>query len=138
MKAKHCNRCNLEKKETDYYFDKRPNRGYKTICKNCENTYKQMKRSLDWKLENQPMSLFISAFKKRFGNHENFTNEFIELYKNAIRLKSNIKNKTSNQVFILNNFVCRKCGAVQPLNLPIKLSILTKASDLFLKLHCKC
>lgn len=138
MNAKFCSKCKIQKEETDYYFDKRPNRGYKTICKDCENTLKRMKRTLDWKRENQPMSLFISAFKKRFGNHENFTDEFIQLYKNAIKLKSTVENSQSNQVFILNNFVCRKCGAVQPLDLPIKLNRLTQASDLFLKLHCKC
>lgn len=138
MNYKNCTKCKIEKTLSDFYFDKREGRGYKSICRSCENALKRMKRALDWKLENQSMSLFISAFKKRFGNHENFTDEFIELYKNAIKLKSTVENGQSNQIFILNNFVCRKCGAVQPLDLPIKLNRLTQASDLFLKLHCKC
>lgn len=136
--TKNCTKCKLEKTLTDYYFDKRQGRGFKTICKDCENIRKRMRRMIDWKRENQPTSLFISAFKKRFGNHENFTDEFIELYKNAIKLKSSLENKTSNQVFILNNFVCKKCGVVQPLDLPIKLSRLIKVSELFNKLHCEC
>lgn len=135
---KECNKCKTEKNESEYYFDKRPNRGFKSICKDCENTQKRLKRTLDWRKENQPMSLFISAFKKRFGNHENFTDEFIELYKNAIKLKASIENKQSNQIFLKNNFVCRCCGAVEPIEFPIHLSKLATASDLFLSLHKKC
>lgn len=135
---KTCSKCKVNKSTNDFYFDKRPNRGFKSICKDCENAQKRMKRTLDWRKENQPMSLFISAFKKRFGNHESFTDEFIELYRNAIKLKSTIKNKQSAQVFILKNLVCKGCGAVQPLDFPMPLSKLNKVSDLFLKLHCKC
>lgn len=135
---KFCSKCQTQKQLNDFYFDKRGGRGHKSICKNCENAYKRMKRTLDWKLNYQPMSLFISAFKKRFGNHENFTDEFIELYKNTLKLKATIDNKTSNQVFILNNFVCKKCGSVQPLDLPLKLSKLSKACELFSELHKEC
>lgn len=138
MNYKNCTKCKIEKTLSDFYFDKREGRGYKSICRSCENALKRMKRALDWKLENQSMSLFISAFKKRFGNHENFTNEFIELYRNTIKLKSAMNNKQAKVIMLQNNFVCKGCGSVQPLDSPIKLSKLAKASDLFLKLHCKC
>lgn len=135
---KICNKCTLTKDLNSFYYDKRLNRGYKSICKDCENYQKKLKRTLDWKKENQPISLFISAFKKRFGSHKNFTNEFIELYKTTIKLKSSIKNKESNPIFIKNNFVCRYCGAVEPIDFPIEMSKLIKASDIFLQLHKEC
>jgi hypothetical protein len=135
---KKCNKCLVEKPKTDFYFDKREGRGYKTICSSCENSQKRMKRKLDWKLENQPISLFISSFKKRFGNHVNFTEEFIELYKNTIKLKSAINNQQSKTVMLHNNFVCRGCGAVQPLDLPMEVKRLSEAGKLFTVLHEKC
>jgi hypothetical protein len=136
--TKLCTRCLTEKPLTDFYFDKREGRGYKSICSLCENAQKQMKRKLDWKLENQPISLFISAFRKRFGNHKNFSEEFIELYKNTIKLKSTIKNKQSKIVMIQSNFVCKGCGAVQPLDLPMEVKKLAEAGELFTRLHEKC
>ncbi len=138
MEYKKCNKCLTQKPLTDFYFDKREGRGYKTICSLCENTQKRMKRKLDWKLENQPISLFISAFRKRFGDHKNFSEEFIELYKNAIKLKSTMKNKQSKIVLLQNNFVCKGCGAVQPLDLPMEVKKLAVAGELFTGLHEKC
>lgn len=135
---KNCTKCKIEKTISDFYFDKREGRGYKSICRSCENAQKRMKRKLDWKLENQPKSLFISAFKKRFGNHENFSEEFIELYRNTIKLKSSINNKQAKTVMLQNNFVCKGCGAVQPLDLPIEVKKLAEAGELFTKLHEKC
>ena len=135
---KTCNHCKTEKLLDNFYFDKREGRGYKTICSSCENSQKRMKRKLDWKLENQPISLFISAFRKRFGDHKNFSEEFIELYKNAIKLKSTMKNKQSKIVLLQNNFVCKGCGAVQPLDLPMGVKRLSEAGKLFTVLHEKC
>lgn len=135
---KPCTRCLAEKPLTDFYFDKRQGRGYKSICSSCENAQKRMKRKLDWKLENQPISLFISAFKKRFGNHKNFSEEFIELYRNTIKLKSVINNKQAKTVMLQNNFVCKGCGAVQPLDLPMDVKKLAEAGELFTRLHKKC
>lgn len=135
---KNCTKCKIEKTISDFYFDKREGRGYKSICRSCENAQKRMKRKLDWKLENQPMSLFISAFKKRFGDHKNFSEEFIELYRNTIKLKSSINNKQAKTVMLQNNFVCKGCGAVQPLDLPIEVKKLAEAGELFTKLHEKC
>jgi hypothetical protein len=135
---KPCTKCKIEKTLNDFYFDKRPSRGYKSICKDCENLQKQMKRTIDWKLENQPISLFISAFKKRFGNHENFTNEFIEAYVNNIKLQSVIKNRQSKQVILHNNLVCYLCGKVQPLELPLSLNRLQLICSDFKQLHDKC
>jgi hypothetical protein len=135
---KPCTKCKIEKTLNDFYFDKRPSRGYKSICKDCENLQKRMKRTIYWKLENQPMSLFISAFKKRFGNHENFTNEFIEAYVNNIKLQSVIKNKQSKQVILHNNLVCYLCGKVQPLELPLSLNRLQLICSDFKQLHDKC
>jgi hypothetical protein len=135
---KPCTHCKTEKPFDDFYFDKREGRGYKSICKDCENLKKKVKRTQDWKLENQPISLFISAFRKRFGDHENFSDEFIELYRQAIKLKAQIKNKESKSVMIKNNFVCTVCGAVTPLEFPMEVKRLAKLSDLFIELHKEC
>lgn len=135
---KNCTKCKIEKTISDFYFDKREGRGYKSICSSCENAQKRMKRTLDWRLENQPMSLFISAFRKRFGDHKNFSEEFVELYRNTIKLKSSINNKQAKTVMLQNNFVCKGCGAVQPLDLPIEVKKLAEAGELFTKLHEKC
>lgn len=135
---KNCTKCKIEKTISDFYFDKREGRGYKSICSSCENAQKRMKRTLDWRLENQPISLFISAFKKRFGDHKNFSEEFIELYKNTIKMKATIKNKNEKIVMLQNNFVCKGCGAVQPLDLPIEVKRLHEAGKLFTVLHEKC
>lgn len=135
---KICTKCKREKKISDFYFDKRENRGYKSICSSCENAQKRMKRKLDWKVENEPISLFISSFRKRFGNHMNFSNEFIELYRNTIKLKSIIKNKEAKVVMLQNNFVCKACGTVQPLDLPMDIKKLAMCGELFYKLHKQC
>lgn len=135
---KNCTKCKIEKTISDFYFDKREGRGYKTICSSCENTQKRMKRKLDWRLENQPISLFISAFRKRFGDHKNFSEEFIELYKNTVKIKATIKNKKEKIVMLQKNFVCKGCGAVQPLDLPMDVKKLTEAGKLFTVLHEKC
>lgn len=136
--TKPCNKCLAEKPLTDFYFDKRVGRGYKTICSSCENTQKRMKRKLDWKLENQPISLFISAFRKRFGDHKNFSEEFIELYRNTIKLKATINNQKSKIVMLKENLVCKGCGAVQTLDLPMEVKRLAEAGKLFTVLHEKC
>jgi hypothetical protein len=135
---KNCTKCKIEKSISDFYFDKRVGRGYKTICSSCENAQKRMKRKLDWKLENQPISLFISAFRKRFGDHNNFSEEFIELYRNTIKLKATINNQKSKIVMLKENLVCKGCGAVQPLDLPMEVKKLAVAGELFTRLHEKC
>jgi Fe2+ or Zn2+ uptake regulation protein len=133
-----CSKCKIEKTLTDFYFDKRPGRGYKSICKDCENIQKRMKRKIDWKLENQHISVFISAFKKRFGNHKNFTQEFIEAYIQNIKLQSVIRNKKDNCYILHNNLVCNSCGQVQPLELPLSMERFSKISELFQELHKRC
>jgi hypothetical protein len=135
---KKCTQCKEEKPLNSFYLDKREGRGYKTICKECENRKKRMKRSLDWKLENQPISLFISAFKKRFGSHENFSDDFISLYKNSIKLKAQIENKKEKIVFLERNLVCLQCGFVSPVEKQISLHRLKTATELFIKIHEKC
>jgi hypothetical protein len=135
---KHCTKCKIEKTLNDFYFDKRPSRGYKSICKDCENIQKRIKRKIDWKLNNQPMSLFISSFKKRFGDHKNYTNEFFEAYINNLKLQSVIKNKQSKQVILHNNLVCYLCKKVQPLELPLSLNKLQLICSDFKQLHDKC
>ena len=97
-----------------------------------------MKRSLDWKLENQPISLFISAFKKRFGSHDNFSDDFIKAYINAIKLKAQIENKKEKIIFLDQNLVCLQCGFVTPIEKQIGLHRLIKATELFIKIHEKC
>jgi hypothetical protein len=135
---KICNRCKVNKQLQYFYFDKRENRGYKSICKDCENTLKRMKRKIDWKLENQPASLFISAFKKRFGNHENFTQEFIEIYIQNLKLQATIRNRKDNCFILHKNLVCYSCGHVEPLNFPIPLKKLNEICEIFNELHKKC
>jgi hypothetical protein len=135
---KICNKCKIQKSLNGFYFDKRPSRGYKSICKDCENTQKKMKRKIDWRLENQPISLFISSFKKRFGNHKNFTQEFFEVYIQNIKLQSVIKNKKGNSFLLYNNLVCYSCGYVQPLEFPLRLNKFQLISNDFEKLHKKC
>lgn len=135
---KNCKKCKIEKTLSDFYFDKRDGRGYKSICSSCENAQKRMKRALDWKVENEPISLFISSFKKRFGNHINFSDEFIELYRNTLKLKSIIKNKKAKMVMLQNNFVCKVCGSVQPLSSPVDIKKLAISAELFIRLHEEC
>jgi len=135
---KVCTRCKVEKSLNSFYFDKRENRGYKSICKDCENAYKRIKRKIDWKLENQPISLFIGAFKKRFGNNENFTQEFIETYIQNIKLQSAIRNKKDNCFILDKNLVCYSCGHVEPLNFPLPLKKLNEICEIFNELHKRC
>jgi hypothetical protein len=135
---KHCTKCKIEKTLNDFYFDKRPSRGYKSICKDCENIQKRIKRKIDWKLNNQPISLFISSFKKRFGDHKNYTNEFFEAYINNLKLQSVIKNKLSKQVIMHNNLVCFSCGKVEALELPLSVRNIVEICNLFEKTHKKC
>lgn len=138
MSTKICSKCKIEKNLNNFYFDKREHRGYKSICKDCENAQKKMKRKIDWKLENQPTSLFISAFKKRFGNHQNFTQEFIEAYIQNIKLKSAIRNKKDNCFILHNNLVCYSCGLVEPLSFPISVNKLNEICTIFNELHKSC
>lgn len=135
---KICNKCKTEKSLKSFYFDKRPKRGFKSICKDCENTYKKMKREIDWILEHQPMSVFISAFKKTFGNHKNYTQEFIDVYVQNMKLQSVLKNKQSKCAISHNNLICYSCGKVQPLELPLSLNKLQLICTNFLQLHDKC
>lgn len=135
---KICSKCKNEKRFKNFYFDKRPNRGFKSICKDCENSQKRIKRALDWKLENQPISLFVSAFKKRFGDHKNFTQEFFETYITNLKIQSVIKNKQSKQVLLHNNLICYSCGKVEPLELPLPLNKFNIICTSFEKIHKEC
>ncbi len=136
--SKLCSRCNTSKQLGEFYFDNRPKRGYKSICKDCENTYKRMKRKLNNDLALQPYSLFLSSFKKRFGDHKNYSEEFKQSYFQLLRVQHKINVRKKNHMLIFNNFVCLKCGQIEPIHHEMDLDNLQETIVLFKKCHNSC
>lgn len=129
----HCNKCNLDLPSSEFYFDKRRNTP-RTPCKKCSNVQKRFRRK-----EN-----YINGYITKSSLEHNYRTvgvpeELKETILSMILLNREIKKQSDPHVIIFHEekyfLLCRICGTLESLKLPISVTDLETVTKLFKDNH---
>jgi transcription elongation factor Elf1 len=127
-----CTRCGVDKKESDFWFDKRRN-SIRKPCKDCSRRTENLSNRLRYENNFITRSDVVNHYKGKGLSEDvlNFFSDLIILNRNIKKMEKPLVKANGSSIYVF----CPTCGLYESVELPCSAENLNTILNIFTEIH---